>query len=202
MHLNRQIEIDNGNTFIITTATKIYKVDFGNFGKFYSPINLDFPFRNPTCSNEIVLTGSCNGLLCLTHREDCVFVESSYRKVQAIAAHNLDGIIVLGFGYDHFSDIFKVVVISRIPGLKTGQDKVEAAVHSVGTNSWRSIGELEYYFRKSRSQVFEEFPFVPNGLELFLQQDPLQCNVYKEEALDAIIASMDCETCDKRVQEQ
>ncbi|KAJ4981082.1 hypothetical protein NE237_031919 [Protea cynaroides] len=38
-------------------------------------------------------------------------------------------------------------------------------------------------------------------LQLDLLGDPLKCSVYREEAVDAIIASLDCETCEK-VQEQ
>ncbi|KAJ4979804.1 hypothetical protein NE237_010584 [Protea cynaroides] len=52
-----------------------------------------------------------------------------------------------------------VVVISQTPEPKFGQDKVEAAVHTMGTNSWRSIGELEYSFWNSRSKVFEGCPY-------------------------------------------
>lgn len=35
-----------------------------------------------------------------------------------------------------------------------------------------------------------------------LQGDPLKCSMYREEAIETIIAAMDCQTCDEKVQEQ
>ncbi|KAJ0081520.1 hypothetical protein Patl1_11804 [Pistacia atlantica] len=49
----------------------------------------------------------------------------------------------------------------------------------------------------------EERPLVAAILlQLDLLGDPLKCSMYREEAMETIIAAMDCQTCDEKVQEQ
>lgn len=35
-----------------------------------------------------------------------------------------------------------------------------------------------------------------------LQGDPYRCSVYREEAIEAMIGALDCQTCDVKVQER
>ncbi|XP_043710130.1 F-box protein At3g07870-like [Telopea speciosissima] len=159
-HLNQQIEMDNGSTIIVTTASKIYKV---NIDKFNSRIRLDFPFRNPTCTSPIILVSSCNGLLCLTHRgfygEIMYLWNPATGDYKQLPEHVNDGILyirALGFGYDRISGKFKVLVISqRIPI----QSEATVTVYTVGTSSWRSIGEVQYpVLELKQPQLFRGCP--------------------------------------------
>ncbi|XP_042498750.1 F-box/kelch-repeat protein At3g06240-like [Macadamia integrifolia] len=162
MHLNRQIEKDNGSTIIVSTVSKIYKV---NIDEFRSPIQLDFPHRNPTCLTPIVVVGSCNGLLCLTHRglyEDTVYVwNPATGDYMQLPEHINNGslyIRMFGFGYDHVSGKFKVLAISHLAEKRPGLRKVEASVYTMGTSSWRSIGEIQYPRWDPKPQVFGGCP--------------------------------------------
>ncbi|XP_043719489.1 F-box/kelch-repeat protein At3g06240-like [Telopea speciosissima] len=155
MHLNRQIEINNGSTIIIANGCKIYKVDLGSFS---NPIPLDIPFLNPTHASQLRLAGSCNGLLCLTDWDpySCVVYlwNPATGGFKQLPSHNyiFEGEsynCVLGFGYDHISGKFKVLARRT-----TCLYRLEAIVYTLGASSWRSIGELKYYLLGEKSQVF------------------------------------------------
>ncbi|XP_042517351.1 F-box protein CPR1-like [Macadamia integrifolia] len=163
MHLNRQMEMDNGSTIIITTATKIYKV---NINEFRFAISLDFPFRNPTCTSPILVAGSCNGLVCLTHRSfygEFVYLwNPATGDFKQLPAHNNDvsphTSFALGFGYDHNSGKFKVLAVSSFEERKAGLRTGKGYMYTLGTSSWRSIGEVHYPIWESKPQVFEGCP--------------------------------------------
>ncbi|XP_043689279.1 F-box/kelch-repeat protein At3g06240-like [Telopea speciosissima] len=162
MNLNRQIEIhDDASTTIViaTTANDVYMVDLGEFRY---PIRLYLPFPNPTSACPIRLLGSCNGLLCFTHwARDRYIVylwnpaTGDYKQLPALINHKNLYIHVLGFGYDHISGKFKVLASSYLAAKST-----KVIVYTLGTSSWRSIGEVEYPLALSESkwQVFEGCP--------------------------------------------
>ncbi|XP_042485235.1 F-box protein At3g07870-like [Macadamia integrifolia] len=169
MHLDRQFEFDNGSIIIVSTASKIYKLSFDAFSH---PIQLDFPFRNPNSKSPIVIAGSCNGLVCLTHKRfygDYVYVwnpaTGQYKQLPAhVKKRRVYNVrISLGFGYDHISGEFKVLLISNPQPWKTGIRKVEAIVYTLGTSSWRSIGDTSSW----RSIGDLRYPFCQSPLQVF-----------------------------------
>ncbi|XP_043689280.1 F-box/kelch-repeat protein At3g23880-like [Telopea speciosissima] len=169
MHLNRQIEIhdDASTTIVIATAYKVYKADLGTLG---NPIRIDLPFLNPTSSCPIRLLGSCNGLLCLTHwardRYIVYLWNPATGEYKQLPGHNnhKKHYIVLGFGYDHTSGKFKVLAFSY----DAVKNTKEVFVYTLGTSSWRSIGEFQFPRELTWQtwQVFEGCPhWIMTGLK-------------------------------------
>lgn len=57
------------------------------------------------------------------------------------------------------------------------------------------------------SSSYNSFGNEIGGFSLYhgavmLQGDPSKCSVYREEAIDVLIAALDCQICDEKVQEQ
>ncbi|XP_042518597.1 F-box protein CPR1-like [Macadamia integrifolia] len=140
LHLNRQMEMDNGSTIIIPYGNMIHKV---NIDKFRYEIPLDFPSLKSTSTSQIVVAGSYNGLVCLTHDpldEDIYLPSSSclgeiayfWNPVtgdyKQLPAHNNDVSpyyrIALGFGYDRNSGKIQGVDM-RLRFSLLGETKIE-----------------------------------------------------------------------------
>lgn len=70
-------------------------------------------------------------------------------------------------------------------------------------NGWGSLNTMHIlllYLRRARP---EEQPIVAAVLlQLDLMGDPLKCSVFRDEAVEVIIAALDCQICNEKVQQQ
>ncbi|XP_043688656.1 uncharacterized protein LOC122639767 [Telopea speciosissima] len=75
-------------------------------------------------------------------------------QYKQLPRHNINtnryGRVALGFGYDHKYGKFKVLAISQ--QRRSGLRRFEAFVYTLGTSSWRSIGEVQYPLWMSKPQ--------------------------------------------------
>ncbi|CAL5410821.1 unnamed protein product [Camellia sinensis] len=70
-------------------------------------------------------------------------------------------------------------------------------------SGWGSLNTMHILFVYLQRAQVEERPMVAAILLLLdLLGDPLKCSVYRQEVVEAIIAALDCEMCNERVQEQ
>ncbi|CAK9147459.1 unnamed protein product [Ilex paraguariensis] len=70
-------------------------------------------------------------------------------------------------------------------------------------SGWGSLNTMHILLVYLRKAKLEERPMVAAILlQLDLLGDPLKCSVYREEAVEAIVASLDCQICNEKVQEQ
>ncbi|XP_039009132.1 putative E3 ubiquitin-protein ligase LIN-2 [Hibiscus syriacus] len=70
-------------------------------------------------------------------------------------------------------------------------------------NGWGGLNTMHILLAYLKKAVPEERPMVAALLlQLDLLGDPLRCSVYREEAVEAIIESLDCEKCNGKIQEQ
>ncbi|PKI33101.1 F-box protein CPR1-like isoform X2 [Punica granatum] len=112
--------------------------------------------------SEIKLVGSCNGLLCLlSSSEDFIVWNPSTNDHARLPIVPFDGITairsvhfaIFGFGYDSFTEDYKVVVIE--PVLK--QQYQDIWLYSLQRNSWRRTGDDQhqvFLHRPSRMGVY------------------------------------------------
>ncbi|XP_010248476.1 PREDICTED: F-box protein At3g07870-like [Nelumbo nucifera] len=163
-HLNRVLENitipndDGGSSnFIVISAGIVFHVDNGsetetNDG---SSRKLDLPFQNSIRSPWVA--GSCNGLVCLADErlddtpEDLFvwnpstgdYVKLPETPFERPPSSHLLMTDISAFGYISALDEYKVVKVidafdvSRSPGV----NRSTVLVHTLGTDSWRKIGE-------------------------------------------------------------
>ncbi|MED6169452.1 hypothetical protein PIB30_021443 [Stylosanthes scabra] len=80
--------------------------------------------------DELVIRGSCNGLLCLHHlpsRRFCLFNPGTKSASQCFRIERVSSLIYFGLGYDHVHDKYKLVTVH-------GQDLTR--IFTFGANSW------------------------------------------------------------------
>ncbi|KEH21502.1 putative F-box domain-containing protein [Medicago truncatula] len=103
--------------------------------------------------------GSCNGILCIADDNDkglVILLNPSIRKFKELplletppSAMFGNFETTLGFGYDSFTENYKVVVVMRYK-MRVGSHyrdyvyKTEVKIHTLGTNSWKSIQEFPF----------------------------------------------------------
>lgn len=168
MHLRMSIE-DESCTYhraIVSTISHNPGFKFCSLTSVYNDpfldaIELDYPFSN-TYPIELDysmgypyprLIGCCNGLLCIAYRRDRVYLwNPCIREFKILPKLDLFGVesrsgydIEFGFGYDHSTDDYKVVGISRFSGKgdPSGPES-QVKVYSLRANSWRMIQEFPY----------------------------------------------------------
>ncbi|XP_004295479.1 PREDICTED: putative E3 ubiquitin-protein ligase LIN-2 [Fragaria vesca subsp. vesca] len=131
----------------------------------------------------------------------CVRADGNCRNYLAdfLDKPSLLELIVLGNGSNStcsaFALLIEILCLSRrtkitkiLDGLKEG---------CCGLNTMQIL--LVYLQRASA----EERPLVAAILlQLDLMGDPYRCSVYREEAIEAMIGALDCQTCDVKVQER
>ncbi|CAK8531011.1 unnamed protein product [Lathyrus sativus] len=97
------------------------------------------------------LVGSCHGILCFKHDRGRVLLwNPSIRKFTKLplleeAGHHSS--FQFSFGYDNFSDSYKVVAVSCYETYVINDiwaHKYQVNVHTLGTNSWRKMQDLLY----------------------------------------------------------
>ncbi|XAR56148.1 hypothetical protein NMG60_11036505 [Bertholletia excelsa] len=70
-------------------------------------------------------------------------------------------------------------------------------------SGWSNLNTMHILYIYLQNAPVEERPVVAAILlQLDLLGDPLKCSVYREEAIEAIIAALDCEICNEKIQEQ
>ncbi|XP_076893335.1 F-box/kelch-repeat protein At3g06240-like [Bidens hawaiensis] len=98
--------------------------------------------------NHIHIVGSCNGLVCVSHRDAKFLVTNpstrQQTKLQALRNKQSDNVrdfICWGFGYDSSSDDYKVIA-----GLWKGRGTNRTTFHvlTLKSNTWKVIGEVEF----------------------------------------------------------
>ncbi|XP_058214377.1 putative E3 ubiquitin-protein ligase LIN-1 isoform X1 [Rhododendron vialii] len=70
-------------------------------------------------------------------------------------------------------------------------------------SGWGSLNTMHILFVNLQKARVEERPLLAAVLlQLDLLGDPLKCSVYRQEAVEAITAALDCQVCSELVQEQ
>ncbi|AES69470.2 putative F-box domain, leucine-rich repeat domain, L domain-containing protein [Medicago truncatula] len=99
-----------------------------------------FQFENPTNIS------SCDGILCLTIDDgSAILWNPSIRKLTKLPPFFVKGeksfwYSAYSFGYDRFTDEYKVFVVS----LLNYERKIEVSVHTLGTDYWRRIQDFPF----------------------------------------------------------
>ncbi|CAI8597606.1 unnamed protein product [Vicia faba] len=107
---------------------------------------LGFPYNSPFEHNLHYIVGSCDGILCLVdyHNSFVVLWNPSIRKFKELPPFEypeLPPAVKYGFGYDHVSHNYKVVVVYDY----STQDTTKIKVYTLTTNSsWRNIQTLPF----------------------------------------------------------
>ncbi|KAL5076441.1 hypothetical protein RYX36_015425, partial [Vicia faba] len=107
---------------------------------------LGFPYNSPFEHNLHYIVGSCDGILCLAdyHNSFVVLWNPSIRKFKELPPFEhpeLPPAVKYGFGYDHVSHNYKVVVVYDY----STQDTTKIKVYTLTTNSsWRNIQTLPF----------------------------------------------------------
>ncbi|KAM0024957.1 putative F-box domain, kelch-type beta propeller, F-box associated interaction [Helianthus debilis subsp. tardiflorus] len=96
-----------------------------------------------TCDQLVHLVGSSNGLVCMTleNYSKVVVVNPLTKEARQLSSLPSRLQACWGFGYDTFSDDYKVIA-----GAKKGYKQTCLQVLSLKSNVWRSIGEVKYRF--------------------------------------------------------
>ncbi|RHN67362.1 putative F-box domain-containing protein [Medicago truncatula] len=95
-----------------------------------------------------IIVGSCNGILCLdkndfemVEQSDVILWNPSVGKFKILPSFKIQGecgLVKYGFGYDHVKDVYKIVAVFSYYCCNE-VFKTQGMVHTLGTNSWRTI---------------------------------------------------------------
>ncbi|KAI3987258.1 hypothetical protein MKX01_031742 [Papaver californicum] len=165
MHLQHAIAMNNFSLLVSnqksdhSKPTDIYICSFDhnvflsskNLGK---AVGIDYPFMSKKCASQLI--GSCNGLVCIElYGKICIWnpYTKEYRKVPATPIEYPSAVagciqISYGFGLDRKSDDYKLL---RIVGF-AGNEVSEAKVYTLRSNSWKSLGFIQYDFSWDRNR--------------------------------------------------
>jgi F-box interacting protein len=114
-----------------------------------SVTQLRYPLNNRNHYNQIV--GSCDGIICFSidQYHSLLWNPSigKFKKLRSLRNHRRkDSYTMYGFGHDHLSDSYKVVVVfcceSLIGRRRSAGYKTKVKVHTPGTNYWRRIKDF------------------------------------------------------------
>ncbi|XP_058782666.1 F-box/kelch-repeat protein At3g23880-like [Vicia villosa] len=110
---------------------------------------LGFPFYSPFEHYLHYIVGSCDGILCLAdfHNTFVVLWNPSIRKFKELPPFEkpqVAGSAKFGFGYDHLSHNYKVVVLYNSYRCDVIEDTTKIKVYNLRTNSWRSFQKLPF----------------------------------------------------------
>lgn len=110
---------------------------------------------------RLSLLSSCNGLICLhefSYKKDVISVWNPILgdhlvlpqpKRKSVATR------IRGFGYNQSTNQYKVIQILSYKDQATiSSSKLQVEVHTIGTNTWRSIGDLPYVLNQPYYGVF------------------------------------------------
>jgi F-box interacting protein len=87
------------------------------------------------------IAGSCHGILCIAiNLVSVILWNPSIRKFTQLPSLENSRVYDFSFGYDHSSDTYKVVAC--LCNVYVGVWKPLVKVHTLGTNSWRTIQDF------------------------------------------------------------
>jgi hypothetical protein len=102
-------------------------------------MQLEYPLTIPHRFDLIV--GSCHGILCIAiNLVSVILWNPSIRKFTQLPSLENSRVYDFSFGYDHSSDTYKVVAC--LCNVYVGVWKPLVKVHTLGTNSWRTIQDF------------------------------------------------------------
>ncbi|KAF6145016.1 hypothetical protein GIB67_013367 [Kingdonia uniflora] len=141
--------------------TEIFCVEHDNSGSFDNAILANPKIYHPGINFDVV--GSCYGLICLSepYCSDPIYVCNpvigEYVRIPKMKKRtNYD--IVSGFGFDRVNNQYKVVrmLYDKLEYVSEGSIdfKLEGEIYTLGSNTWRSLGEVPYPLRGKYSQAF------------------------------------------------
>ncbi|CAK8564852.1 unnamed protein product [Lathyrus sativus] len=106
--------------------------------------------------NSIV--GSCDGILCVCDKSKGVVIlwNPCFKKFKESPPFENSEILTqvssgFGFGYDHVSENYKVVVLYYS---KYNLFKTKVKVHTLGTNCWKTIESFPFGAHEQRSSIY------------------------------------------------
>ncbi|KAF7840550.1 F-box protein CPR1-like [Senna tora] len=149
-HLHKSIETTSNITIIFRENSDLYAVDFDTLDK---AVELNHPLM--CYGNRLKVLGSCNGLLCICNvAEDIAFWNPSIRKHRILplipterrpdSDTSLFAARVYGFGYDSYSNDYKLLRISYFIDLHNRTFDSQVKLFSLRTNRWNSIQRMPY----------------------------------------------------------
>ncbi|XP_042489890.1 F-box protein CPR1-like [Macadamia integrifolia] len=164
--LNHSAETNISNrNLILNCGSNLYNVLYSIHNDTWDdePVKLDLPCKLST----IEIVGSCNGLVCLLgylNRVYDVIIWNPFTrdyKMLPYAPFQLPGravsrFPVLGFGYSPSKDVYKVlrVIYFHVDCRMVSSCRSLVDVHTLGTDSWRRIGEIPFDIRDWLSGIF------------------------------------------------
>lgn len=100
---------------------------------------------------RLSLLSSCNGLICLhefSYKQDiisvCNPILGDHLVLPQLKRKNV-ATRIRGFGYNHCTNQYKVIqILSYKDQASISSSKPQVEVHTIGTNTWRNIGDLPY----------------------------------------------------------
>ncbi|XP_043698614.1 F-box/kelch-repeat protein At3g06240-like [Telopea speciosissima] len=159
-HLRRSSE---KNPSVCLTDGPLFTITFDGSS---TATRVDIPFKGLV--DEVEIVGSCNGLLCLFPSERLsdwfglispIYLWNpairEYKRLPdaPVGAPRMIGVTntVLGFGYDHINNEYKVVRIVYFS--ESGMDnlifKSDVTVYSLGTGKWKKLGNVPFDIRNT-----------------------------------------------------
>ncbi|XP_057753078.1 F-box protein CPR1-like [Arachis stenosperma] len=149
LHLRTSLSSHSHSTLVLRRDSELYQVNLGTLDR---AIELNHPLM--CYSNSIKVLGSCNGLLCLCNvAEDIALWNPNIRKHRLLPYlpaerrerdTTLFAARVYGFGYDSFSEDYKLVRISYFVDLHSRTFYSHVKLYSLRVDSWKSLPNMPY----------------------------------------------------------
>ncbi|XP_043718177.1 F-box protein At3g07870-like [Telopea speciosissima] len=163
--LNRSSETNISNPNLILNCGSnlchvLYSIHNGTWDD--KPVKLDLPFK----LSNIGIVGSCNGLVCLlgfSRVYDVIVWNPFTRDFNKLPyaplkfpGRTVSRFPVMGFGYSPSKDVYKVIRVIYFHVDRTWSSSCSSLVqvHTLGSDSWRRIGEIPFEIRDWLSGVF------------------------------------------------
>ncbi|KAK2359105.1 F-box protein CPR1 [Trifolium repens] len=200
-HLNKSRD----SVIILRQHSRLYELDLNSMDRVKE---LDHPLM--CYSNRLKILGSCNGLLCICNiADDIAFWNPSIRKHRIIPSEplirkqpNENNTIttllaarVYGFGYDSFSDDYKLVSISYFVDLHNRSFDSHVKIYTMRTDVWKTLTSMPYALCCARTMgvfLFGALHWVvtrdlePDSLDLIVAFD-VRFENFREVALPGTV---------------
>ncbi|XP_054778733.1 F-box protein CPR1-like [Prosopis cineraria] len=149
-HLHKSLETSSNSLVIFRQNSDLYAVNFDTLDEAVEVVHPIMCY-----GNRIKVLGSCNGLLCICNvAEDIALWNPSIRKHRILpllpverrpeSDASLFAARVYGFGYDSFSDDYKLLRISYFIDLHSRTFDSQVKIYSLRTNCWKTIQRMPY----------------------------------------------------------
>ncbi|KAK7363828.1 hypothetical protein VNO77_05986 [Canavalia gladiata] len=147
-HLSKSIDTKNWNiSLLLRHRSHLYQV---NLHALDEAVELNHPLM--CYSSSINVLGSCNGLLCISNiADDFALWNPSLRKHRILPADRLNrpqsslfAARVYGFGYDPFTNDYKLVSISYFVDLHNRSFDSQVQLYSLRSDAWKVLPSMPY----------------------------------------------------------